>query len=323
MSKYKSNVVFFEIFQEEKKAIFNFLPDNINAIFYENTIQEENCDIPNGAIISVRTQSIIPLNWGSKISAILTRSTGHDHLHFFKYNSNAKISYGFLPKYCARSVAEHALLIWSCLLKKLPNQIDNFKTFDRNGITGSELYNKNLLVIGVGNIGIEIVKIATSLGMNVAGIDIERKFDDVNYIAHDDDLSKYDIIVSAMNLTKSNYNYFDDNFFVRIKKGSLFINISRGELSPTYILNKYLQNGTLAGIGLDVFDIEKKLALYLRNNKTDDEIKLIMEMNKHPNVILTPHNAFNTNEATLRKSKQTVDQIKSLIEHGNFIWEIP
>ena len=323
MPKYISNVVFFEVFQEEKEAIFRFLPKNINALFYENTIQEEKCSIPNGAIISIRTQSVVPLCWESKISAILTRSTGHDHLHSFRNNSSVKIPYGFLPAYCARSVAEHSLLIWASLLKKLPKQIENFKTFNRNGITGSELKNKNLLVIGVGNIGIEIVKIATSLEMKVDGIDIVQKFDNVNYVSHDDDLSKYDIIVCAMNLTESNYNYFDNNFFDRIKKGSLFINISRGELSPIHILNKYLQNEILAGIGLDVFDNEKVLALSLRNKKSNDEIKLIMELNKLPNVILTPHNAFNTHEATLIKSKQTVDQIKSLIECEYFIWEIP
>ena len=317
------NVVFFEVFQEEKEAILRFLPKNIYALFYENTIQEEKCDIPNQSIISTRTQSVIPLCWESKISAILTRSTGHDHMHSYRNNSRIKIPYGFLPMYCARSVAEHALLVWSCLLKKLPKQLENFKTFNRNGITGSELKNKNLLVIGVGNIGIEIVKIATSLEMKVDGIDIVRKFDDVNYVSRNDDLSKYDIIVCAMNLTESNYNYFDNNFFDRIKKGSLFINISRGELSPIHTLYKYLQNGILAGIGLDVFDNEKILALSMRNNKSSDEIKLIMELNKLSNVILTPHNAFNTHEATLIKSKQTVDQIKSLIEHGCFIWKIP
>ena len=323
MPKYISNVVFFEVFQEEKEAIYGFLPKNINVLFYENTIQEEKCDIPDGAIISIRTQSEVPLSWESKISAILTRSTGHDHLYSFMNNSSVKIPCGFLPIYCARSVAEHALLIWTSLIKKLPKQIENFKTFNRNGITGSELKNKNLLVIGVGNIGIEIIRIASSLEMKVDGIDIVHKFDNVNYVSHDGDLAKYDIIVCAMNLTESNHSYFDNNFFDRIKKGCLFINISRGELSPIHVLNKYLKNEILAGIGLDVFDNEKLLALSLRNKKLTDDMKLVMELEKLPNVILTPHNAFNTHEATLIKSKQTIDQIESLIEHGSFIWEIP
>lgn len=323
MSKNNKNVVFFEVFQEEKDAIYKYLPENINAIFYENTIQEEKCDIPSEAIISIRTQSIIPSNWETKIDAILTRSTGYDHLDFIKNTFNSTISYGYLPTYCARSVAEHALTIWSCLLKKLPNQIENFKTFNRNNITGSELENKNILIIGVGNIGIEIVKIATALDMNVDGMDIVEKFDSVNYIPNGDDISKYDIIVSAMNLTKSNCNYFNNSFFDRVKNGIIFINISRGELSPMPVLNEYLQNETIAAIGLDVFDIEKKLAASLRNGESDDEIDLIMKMNKLPNVILTPHNAFNTHEATHRKSEQTIEQIKTYIDNGKFLWNVP
>lgn len=323
MSKNNKNVVFFEVFQEEKDAIYKYLPENINAIFYENTIQEEKCDIPSEAIISIRTQSIIPSNWETKIDAILTRSTGYDHLDFIKNNFNSTISYGYLPTYCARSVAEHALTTWSCLLKKLPNQIENFKTFNRNNITGSELENKNILIIGVGNIGIEIVKIATALDMNVDGMDIVEKFDSVNYIPNGDDISKYDIIVSAMNLTESNCNYFNNTFFDRVKKGITFINISRGELSPMSVLNEYLLNGTIAAIGLDVFDIEKKLAASLRNGESDNEIELIMNMNELPNVILTPHNAFNTHEGTLRKSEQTIKQIKSYIEKEKFLWEVP
>jgi len=323
MKNNKNNVVFFEVFQEEKDAISEFLPENINATFYENTIQEEKCDIQTETIISIRTQSIIPNAWNSKLAAILTRSTGYDHLNKFKQENSIHIPCGFLPKYCARSVAEHALLVWSCLLKKLPQQIENFKTFNRNGITGYELENKNVLVIGVGNIGIKIVKIATSLGMNVDGVDIVKNLDNLNYISPDSEISKYDIIVCAMNLTELNSNYFNKYFFERVKKGCIFINISRGELSPTSILFEYLMNGTLAGVGLDVFDMEKKLASSLRNNEDNNETRLIKEMNKLPNVILTPHNAFNTHEATLRKSKQSVDQIKSFMEKGKFIWEIP
>lgn len=323
MSQNIPKVVFFEVFKEEKSAICQFLPEGINAIFYENTIQEEKCDISPGTIISIRTQSIIPLDWETNIVAVLSRSTGYDHLEVYRKNSSQGISYGYLPTYCARSVAEHALTVWSCLLKKLPNQTEQFKTFNRSNITGAEIEHKNILVVGVGNIGIEIVKIATALNMNVDGVDIDERFDHVNYILPENDLSKYDIIVSAMNLTDSNRNYFNSAFFDRVKKGSIFINISRGELSPTPILFEYLNNGTLAGIGLDVFDIEKKLAASLRTGKSDNEIELVMQMNEHPNVILTPHNAFNTHEATQRKSEQTVEQIKAYIDKGKFLWEVP
>ena len=88
-------------------------------------------------------------------------------------------------------------------------------------------------------------------------------------------------------------------------------------------MNKYLNNETLSGVALDVFDTESSLAVSLRNREEDENTKLILEIKNHPNVILTPHNAFNTHETVLRKAKNTIEQIQSLIEKGKFIWEVP
>ena len=77
-----NNIIFFEVFEEEKNAISKFLPNDINATFHQNTIQEtckfKDIKLEKNTIISIRTQSIIPEKWSSKISAILTRSTGYD-----------------------------------------------------------------------------------------------------------------------------------------------------------------------------------------------------------------------------------------------------
>ena len=321
-----NNIIFFVVFEEEKNAISKFLPNDINATFHQNTIQEtckfKDIKLEKNTIISIRTQSIIPEKWSSKISAILTRSTGYDHLNSFK-NNHKKILYGYLPNYCARSVAEHAFLMCLALMRRLPEQINKFDTFERDGLTGFEISGKNLLLVGIGNIGIEIYKISKSMGFNVDGIDLVENFEDVNYIKKDNDIKKYDVIICAMDLNESNYSYFNDNFFKRVKKGSLFINISRGEIAPVSILNKYLNNETLSGVALDVFDTESSLAVSLRNREEDEDTKLIMEIKKHPNVILTPHNAFNTHETVLRKAKNTIEQIQSLIKKGKFIWEVP
>ena len=67
------------------------------------------------------------------------------------------------------------MLMWMALLRKLPQQIQNFATFYRDGITGSECQGKTLLVVGVGNIGSEVARIGQGLGMNVLGVDIRSK----------------------------------------------------------------------------------------------------------------------------------------------------
>ncbi|MCZ6804054.1 MAG: hypothetical protein O7D86_09015 [Proteobacteria bacterium] len=118
MSKDEFYIVFFEVFHEEENAIKKYLPDNVKAKFYKGTIQEEKPPQPGSRIISIRTQSIVPLEWTQSISALLTRSTGYDPV---KHLIN-DIELGCLPTYCSRSVAGHAMLMWTCLLKKLPQQ---------------------------------------------------------------------------------------------------------------------------------------------------------------------------------------------------------
>lgn len=74
------DVFFYEAFSEEEEALRRYLPANISAGFMKETIQESGHALPAAALISIRTQSFIPLMWGSHITGILTRSTGYDHI---------------------------------------------------------------------------------------------------------------------------------------------------------------------------------------------------------------------------------------------------
>ncbi|MDX1519506.1 MAG: hydroxyacid dehydrogenase, partial [Gammaproteobacteria bacterium] len=155
------DAVLYEVFSEEEDAIRLAWPDAPFLLICRGTIQEEQHDAPPARVISIRTQSMIPEDWCPSLEAILTRSTGYDHLIPFR---DKRIGLGYLPEYCARSVAEHAFLLWTALLKKLPAQMECFKSFNRSGITGSELLDKKILVIGVGRIGVQIARLAMATG---------------------------------------------------------------------------------------------------------------------------------------------------------------
>lgn len=313
------DVVFYEVFAEEEAAIRDCWPPTLTAQFYRDTIQEAGHDQPPARFISIRTQSRIPDHWINSLHAILSRSTGHDHIDHLAGKS---LQLGYLPEYCARSVAEHAMLLWTALLKKLPRAMDQLRQFNRDGLTGNELVNKTMLVIGVGHIGIEIVRLATAMGLVVHGHDLEQRYDDVIYVDEHSDFSGYDIIVCAMNLTTENQGYFNRPFFDRVKRGCVFINIARGELSPHDVLLDNLHSGRLGGVGLDVFDDESNLANALRAGEQNDDTQMLMALLAMPNVILTPHNAFNTQEATTRKCAQSVQQLEALLRDGEFIWPV-
>ena len=325
------DVYFYETFAEEKELLQKYLPKNCTAEFTPATIQESKHQNTEAKLISIRTQSRIPADWQVPV---ISRSTGFDHLT----EHAKKVPCGYLPHYCNRAVAEQAMVLWMNLLRKMPAQIKHFHTFNRDALTGRELQGKKVVIFGVGKIGYEIHQLAKALGMEPFGVDIYHNYQDVQYLPPEEGVKSADIIVCAMNLFANNKGYFHYNFLKQAKQGALFVNISRGELSPTKDLLKLLQEEHLGGVALDVFENEDIIAEQLRNRWSGaeatgklvdekigklEEVKVLLELQRHHNVILTPHNSFNTHEAVERKCRQTVQQIESFLQKGELVWKVP
>lgn len=319
------DVFFYEAFQEEADSLRSLLPANVSAVYTDATIQESRHAAPPARLISIRTQSQIPLAWAPQLDAILTRSTGYDHLAAYAVATREPVALGYLPLYCHRAVAEQAMLMWMALLRHLPRQVEQFRTFHRDGITGRECVGRTLVVIGVGQIGHEVCAIGRALGMRVLGVDVDPHHADVEYTDVATALPQADMLVSAMDLNRENVGYFDVAKWRRIKRGAVFVNISRGELSPSTTLLAALEAGHLSGVGLDVFDHEAKLAISLRSGTpTEDlEVAATLALARRDDCILTPHNAFNTAEAVHRKCEHSVQQILAFREGGKFLWPVP
>lgn len=320
MGNDRYDVFFFEAFQEESMVLRELLPPSISAGFTEKTIQETVDQSPPASLVSIRTQSVIPEEWQPRLKGILSRSTGYDHLRRYP-----NIPCGYLPYYCARAVAEQAMLLWMALLRKLPRQRMQFLNFNRNGLTGSECSGKTLLVVGVGNIGIEVVRMGEALGMRVLGVDIDPRYSSVSYADIDEALPQADVVVCAMRLNESNIGYFHNKRLRKMKKGAIFINIARGEFCSTKDLLNLLNEGHLGGVGLDVYPDEQDLAVQLRSGqgRCGEEATAALALARNPQAILTPHNAFNTAEAIARKGEQSVQQIEHFLKHGHFLWVPP
>ncbi len=124
-----------------------------------------------------------------------------------------------------------------------------------------------------------------------------------------------------MNLTDENRGLFDYALLSQAKPGALFINIARGELSPAADLLRLLEEGILGGVGLDVYENESDLAVALRAGTASGNA--VLELKERPDVLCTPHNAFNTEEAVVRKSEQSVEQIEHFLKTGRFLWTVP
>lgn len=314
------DVYFYEVFEEEARLISDFIGDRLKFGLTDKTIQESGHREPPAAIISVRTQSVIPVEWQDKIKAVLSRTTGFDNLKAYRKAISAPVALGYLEEYATRAVAEQAVLLMMALLRKLPEQMEKFKKFNRDGLTGWEAQGRRLLVVGVGRIGGEIVKIGRGLGMEVRGVDIVRRHSFVHYVEKEEGLSWADVIICAMNLTEENYHYFSYELLKKCRPGVIFINIARGEHAPLTDMLRLIKEGHLGGLGLDVFEDEPAVGTALRTGavETSEKAAVVAELLKYPNVILTPHNAFNTGEALERKARFSVEEIFYFLEQGKF-----
>jgi len=319
------DVVFYEAFEEEEEALRNCLPANITAAFTNATIQESGNSEPPASLISIRTQSRIPCRWSPLLRGILSRSSGYDHASAFRIACGTGPAWGYLPEYCSRSVAEQAMLLWTALLRRLPKQINQFSTFCRDGLTGRDCRDRNLLVVGVGHIGYQVCLLGERLDMHVQGVDIIRRHSDLVYVSIEEGLAVADVIVCAMNLTRDNRAYFNEDRLRKARAGAVFVNVARGELSPPEVLLRLLENQHLSGVALDVFEEEPELAHSLRSAKPEDRpsTRATLRLMKRPDVLLTPHNAFNTVESTARKSEQSARQVRAFLETGSFLWNVP
>lgn len=314
------DVFFYEAFKEEADALKSLLGNQLSYDLTDKTIQEAGHLNPPAQLISIRTQSIVPLDWANTLNGVLSRSTGYDHLKKYLEATHTQLPCGHLEEYATRAVAEHAILLMMSLMRRLPQQMLQFKQFDRDGLTGIECAGKNLLVVGVGRIGSEIVKIGTALGMNVRGVDIVQRNNEFQYTAKEAGIAWADVIICAMNLTNENHNYFSYDILKRAKHGILFINIARGEHAQLSDLLKLMQEHHIGGLGLDVFEDEPNIAVALRygNTKASVETQTLAALLQQPNVLFTPHNAFNTIEAVKRKSQFSVEEVLFFLKNNNF-----
>ncbi|MDP3920526.1 MAG: NAD(P)-dependent oxidoreductase [Candidatus Omnitrophota bacterium] len=319
------DVMFYEVFREEEIALKRHLLSVVDAGFTADTVQEHKDEAAPSNFISVRTQSVIPLEWARSVNGILTRSTGYDHLIAYRERSRTNIPCGYLPEYCARAVAEHALLVLMALLRKLPRQMKHFDTFNRDGLTGVECLGKNLLVIGVGHIGEMVASLGASLGMQVRGVDIIKRVQGLHYVSLKEGLPAADVIVCALPLTEQTQWLLNYDRLQYAKRDTILVNVSRGEITPVQDLIKLLDEGVLGGLALDVYENEPVLAEYLRSGNIilRQHHKTILTLRGRDNVILTPHNAFNTLESIERKAAQSVEVVMQFLESRTFPFSVP
>ena len=255
---------------------------------------------------------------------IATRSTGYDHIDL-AYCAERGIAVANVPSYGENTVAEHVFALLLALSHRLIEAVNRARSgeFSPAGLEGFDLEGKTLGVIGTGSIGRHVIRIAKGFGMEVVGFDIQpdrqlASGTGFRYAGLDELLAVSDIVTLHVPATPGNENMIGAAQFARMKDGVVLINTARGSLIDARALIQALRSGKVAGAGLDVLPdeplIREEAELICSifcdrhdlRNLVADHILLHM-----PNVVVTPHSAFNTREAVGRIVETTVANIEA------------
>lgn len=313
-------IVFFETSNFEKEKFNSYLGKINNLLFFDNTIQENALnDFFDADAICIFVHSKVTKDIISKmpnLTLICTRSTGIDHIDIEECKKR-KIEVKNVPFYGENTVAEHTFALILSLSRQIHKSYVRTTEgeFSTEGLQGFDLKDKTLGIIGGGKIGLHVARIAKSFGMHVRVYDIKHdvfmsELINFKYSEFDKILKQSDIITLHLPLTPSTKHIINKNTIKSMKNGVLLINTARGALIDTVALIKAISDGKIGGAGLDVIEGEELLIEEnIFNLPSIGAAKIISqskELLKNENVVLTPHNAFNSVEAVNRIIDTTI-----------------
>lgn len=248
------------------------------------------------------------------LKLITTRSTGFDHIDLPMAQS-MNIATGYVPGYGDNTVAEFAFGLILALSRKIYESVDRLREtglYSYVGLRGFDLQGKTIGVVGTGRIGQYVIRIAKGFSMQVIAFDAFPKPElatelGFEYVSFDDLLGRSDVITLHVPYLPSTHHLINMSNIGKIKRGALLVNTARGAVIETDALIKGLSDGILGGAGLDVLEEEGALAdektLVMYGHPEEHNLKTIIAdhvLIDMPNVLVTPHNAFNTQEALQR-----------------------
>lgn len=248
---------------------------------------------------------------GTKLVAL--RCTGFNNVDM-KAAADLGIKVVRVANYSPYSVAEHAVALLQAINRKIHRAYNRTRdsNFALDGLMGFDLNGKTVAVIGTGKIGCVFTKIMLGFGCEVIGYDKfpSQAFLDLGarYAEPGEIAAKADIISLHCPLTPETHHIVNADTLARNKRGLLLINTSRGGLVDTEAAIDALKSGQLGGLALDVYEQEADLFFRdLSNTIISDD--LFQRLLSFPNVIVTGHQAFFTEEAITTICKTTINSV--------------
>ncbi len=238
-------------------------------------------------------------------------------------NVDVKAAFGKIhvvrvPAYSPHAVAEHAMAMLLTSIRRIHKAYNRTRdyNFSLQGLTGFELYGKTMGVIGTGKIGSAFIDICRGFGMKVIAYDKYPAQDAaVEYVSLDRLFTESDIISLHCPLTDETRYMIGGDAIEKMKKGVIIINTSRGALVDAAALLEGIKSRKIGAACMDVYEEESDIFFEDRSGHIidDDTLARLISM---PNVLVTSHQAFLTDEALTSIAETTLLNIKMFFETG-------
>lgn len=321
-------IAFFDTKEYDRKMFDKYNKNyNYEITYFKTKLNEETAVLATGFDVvcifvndTANEEVLIKLkDLGVKLIAL--RCAGYNNVEISKLPSS--LSVVRVPAYSPYAVAEHTVGLLLALDRKVYKSYQRTKkyNFSLDGLLGFDIHGKTIGVIGTGKIGKIFIKIMKGFGANVLAYDVYKdeqsaKELDYTYTTLDEIYKNSDIISLHCPLTDENHNMINEETMLKMKKGVILLNTSRGKLINAKDLVKCLEKGHIGGVGLDVFEDEEEYFLNDMSNSyiRDAELSILLSM---PNVVITAHQAFFTKEALEKIVSTTFSNIEEFIKTGD------
>ncbi len=250
---------------------------------------------------------------GTRLIAL--RSAGYNHVDLATAE-RLGIKVVRVPGYSPHAIAEHAVALILTLNRKTHRAFNRIRegNFSLDGLVGFDLFRKKVGIIGTGKIGRVMAQIMSGFHCEIFAYDTELDHEliekyRVKYVDLETLFKESEIISLHLPLNPKTFHLLDDKAFSQMKPNVMLINTGRGALIDTKAMIKYLKNGHVGYAGLDVYEEEEGVFFedLSEHILQDDTLARLLTF---PNVILTSHQAFLTDEALMEIAYTTLDNVK-------------
>ncbi len=303
-----------------EKTMINF--PEITVDFLKTDISHRTVDLAKGYdavcvfVASDVGREIVKKLGEYGVGLILLRCAGFNNVDL-EEAAKQNITVMRVPGYSPEAVAEHALALAFAVNRHIHKAYIKVRenNFSLVGLTGFNFKGKTAGIIGTGKIGAEMARFCHGIGMKVIAYDKYKNpdLDFIRYVELDELFRNSDLISLHCPLTKDTYHIINLEAIEKMKDNVILVNTSRGALISSEDLIRGIRQHKFAGVGLDVYEEEDENVFENRENEIL-ETSITARLLSFPNVIITSHQGFLTEEALESISLTTLQNAQSYID---------